>query len=169
MRRAGAVGAADASLASAFPLRLSRKRGGTSEVAPYFVDWVRRALDERFGKDLYEKPLKVFTTLDLDLQGPRARRNPRLKEAILRDVCGGDPEYFKALSPLTLAEADQRILGSNYGSIRPAVDIPWLVDRYMAGDLKLDEMVSARLPLEEAPSALARLDRGEALRQILIP
>jgi len=43
--------------------------------------------------------------LDLDLQGPRARRNPRLKEAILRDVCGGDPEYFKALSPLTLAEA----------------------------------------------------------------
>ena len=82
MRRAGAVGDADASLASAFPLRLSRKRGGTSEVAPYFVDWVRRALDERFGKDLYEKPLKVFTTLDLDLQGSAERALDRQLRAV---------------------------------------------------------------------------------------
>jgi S-(hydroxymethyl)glutathione dehydrogenase/alcohol dehydrogenase len=74
-----------------------------------------------------------------------------------------------SFEPLALAEADQRILGSNYGSIRPHVDIPWLVDQYMAGNLKLEEMVSARLPLDEAASALARLDRGEALRQILIP
>ncbi|NBW66068.1 hypothetical protein EBR44_09945, partial [bacterium] len=82
MRRASAVGDADASLASAFPLRLSRKRGGTSEVAPYFVDWVRRALDERFGKDLYQKPLKVFTTLDLDLQGSAERALDRQLRAV---------------------------------------------------------------------------------------
>ena len=41
--------------------------------------------------------------LDLDLQGPRAQRNPRLREALLNDVCGGDPDFFKAISPWTIA------------------------------------------------------------------
>jgi len=40
---------------------------------------------------------------DLDLDGPRARRNPRLRAAILREVCAGDLAYFRAISPLTLA------------------------------------------------------------------
>ena len=68
-----------------------------------------------------------------------------------------------------LAEADQRILGSNYGSVRPAIDIPALVDRYMDGDLKLDEMVSARRPLGAAPASLDDLEAGRALRTLLIP
>ena len=49
-----------------------------------------------------------------------------------------------SFEPLVLAEADQRILGSNYGSVRPAVDIPALVDRFMTGDLRLHELISAR-------------------------
>ncbi|WP_283136920.1 Zn-dependent alcohol dehydrogenase [Rhizohabitans arisaemae] len=71
--------------------------------------------------------------------------------------------------PLVLAEADQRILGSNYGSVRPAVDIPALVDRYMDGHLKLDQLVSRRATLEDAPHALEDLASGEALRTLLIP
>ncbi len=71
--------------------------------------------------------------------------------------------------PLVLAEADQRILGSNYGSVRPAVDIPALVDRYMDGSLLLDQLVSARRPLEAAATALDALADGSALRTLLIP
>lgn len=71
--------------------------------------------------------------------------------------------------PLALAEADQRILGSNYGSVRPAIDIPALVDRFMDGDLQLEELVSARRPLEDASAALDELDAGLALRTLLIP
>ena len=33
--------------------------------------------------------------------------------------------------PMVLAEADQRILGSNYGSCVPRRDIPMLVDAFM--------------------------------------
>jgi penicillin-binding protein 1A len=73
MRRAGAVGDADASLARAYPLRLARRRGSTGETAPYFVEYVRRLLEKRFGKDTYEQGLKVYTTLDLDLQGSAER------------------------------------------------------------------------------------------------
>jgi Zn-dependent alcohol dehydrogenase len=64
---------------------------------------------------------------------------------------------------------DGTILGSNYGSVRPAIDIPALVDRYMDGQLKLDEMVSARRPLEAARASLDDLQAGHALRTLLIP
>jgi S-(hydroxymethyl)glutathione dehydrogenase / alcohol dehydrogenase len=74
-----------------------------------------------------------------------------------------------SFEPLALAESDQRILGSNYGSIRPAIDIPALVDRFMDGELMLSEMVSGREPLESAESALAELASGRALRTLLIP
>lgn len=85
-------------------------------------------------------------------------------------VVGLPPDGAKAsFEPLALAEADQRILGSNYGSIRPAVDIPALVDRYVAGDLLLDELVSGRVPLDQAPAALDALEAGHALRTLLIP
>jgi S-(hydroxymethyl)glutathione dehydrogenase/alcohol dehydrogenase len=71
--------------------------------------------------------------------------------------------------PLALAEADQRILGSNYGSIDPHIDIPKLVDQFMDGVIDLESMVSARRPLEEAAEALEDLAAGSALRQLLIP
>jgi len=70
--------------------------------------------------------------------------------------------------PLALAEADQRILGCNYGSITPQRDIPRLVDEVMSGDLDLESMVSARRPLAEAAEALADLSSGRVLRQLLI-
>jgi S-(hydroxymethyl)glutathione dehydrogenase / alcohol dehydrogenase len=85
-------------------------------------------------------------------------------------IVGLPPTGAKAsFEPLALAESDQRILGSNYGSIRPAVDIPALVDRFMEGELMLNELISGREPLESAESALDELASGRALRTLLIP
>ena len=85
-------------------------------------------------------------------------------------IVGLPPTGARAsFEPLVLAEADQRILGSNYGSVRPSIDIPALVDRYMDGQLKLDPLVSARRPLSEALEALDELETGSALRTLLIP
>jgi penicillin-binding protein 1A len=67
MRREGMISDADASLAKAYPLRLATKTE-SGDVAPYFVEWVRQLLDQQFGRQLYEQGLKVYTTLDLDLQ-----------------------------------------------------------------------------------------------------
>ncbi len=67
MRRAGVIDDEQANLARAYPLQLAR-RVESGDVAPYFVEWVRRQLEERFGNRIYEQGLKVFTTLDLDMQ-----------------------------------------------------------------------------------------------------
>ena len=69
--------------------------------------------------------------------------------------------------PLALAEANQRILGSNYGSIDPQQDVPWIVDLYKAEMLDLDTMISGRRPLEEAAEALDDLAAGRTLRTLL--
>ena len=37
-------------------------------VAPYFEEWVRQILDDRFGSLLYTSGLRVFTTLDVRMQ-----------------------------------------------------------------------------------------------------
>lgn len=71
--------------------------------------------------------------------------------------------------PLALAEADQRILGSNYGGVRAHIDIPALVDAYMDGELRLDELISGRVPLSGAAPALELLQSGQALRTLLVP
>lgn len=71
--------------------------------------------------------------------------------------------------PQQLVDFDRRILGANYGGIVPAVDIPRLVDWYMEGKLLLDEMISARRPLEDAAAAIEDLSGGSPLRQLLVP
>ena len=90
MRRAGVVSAEDAQLARAYPLRLARKEE-SGELAPYFVEWVRRQLEDQFGEKLYTDGLKVYTTLDVDLQSA-AERN---LEKQLRAIEGGKYGAFK--------------------------------------------------------------------------
>lgn len=84
-------------------------------------------------------------------------------------IVGLPPQGTHAsFDPLALAEANQRILGSNYGSVDPHRDIPRLVDLHMEGRLDLEAMISGRRPLEEAASALDDLEQGRALRTLLV-
>src|SRR5687767_511485 len=81
MRDAGKVSEADASRARAYPLQLADK-SVTGEIAPYFVEWVRQQLDAQFGKQLYEQGLKVYTTLDIEMQSAAERALERQIRAI---------------------------------------------------------------------------------------
>ena len=90
MRREGAVSDADASLAKAYPLQLASKQEAGDQ-APYFVEWVRQLLEQKFGRQLYEDGLKVYTTLDADMQGAAERA----LEAQLRAIEAGRYGPFK--------------------------------------------------------------------------
>ncbi|MCI2976173.1 MAG: alcohol dehydrogenase catalytic domain-containing protein [Ferrimicrobium sp.] len=73
------------------------------------------------------------------------------------------------VDPLALAMNNQRILGSNYGSIDPAVDIPVIINAIANGVVDVVPLVSAEFPLGEAAIALENLAKGIGLRQLLIP
>ncbi len=62
----------------------------------------------------------------------------------------------------------QRLLGSNMGSTRLIVDVPRLVGLYQSGRLKLDELITQRYPLEKINEAIESMERGEALRNVIV-
>jgi Zn-dependent alcohol dehydrogenase len=72
------------------------------------------------------------------------------------------------IEAVDFADNSQRILGSKMGSTRLRVDVPKLVELYQQGRLKLDELITARYPLEEINEAIAAVKRGEALRNVIV-
>jgi Zn-dependent alcohol dehydrogenase len=72
------------------------------------------------------------------------------------------------IEAVDFADNSQRILGSKMGSTRLHGDVPKLVELYQQGRLKLDELITARYPLEEINEAIAAVKRGEALRNVIV-
>ncbi|HLB79529.1 MAG TPA: zinc-binding dehydrogenase, partial [Dongiaceae bacterium] len=70
--------------------------------------------------------------------------------------------------PGNFANDGQKVLGSKMGSARPRLDIPMIIDLYKQGRLKLDELITARYPLERINEAVAAVNRGEALRNVIV-
>ena len=54
------------------------------------------------------------------------------------------------------------------GGVRLAIDVPYYVDLYMQGRLKLDELVSQRLTLDEINRGFDDLRRGEVARSVIV-
>jgi Zn-dependent alcohol dehydrogenase len=67
-----------------------------------------------------------------------------------------------------IANDSARILGSKMGQATLSVDIPRLVGLYQQGRLKLDELITARYPLEQINQAIAAVNDGTALRNVIV-
>lgn len=66
-----------------------------------------------------------------------------------------------------LALYQKRIQGTLYGCGSPRREIPRLLDMYMAGQLKLDELITARYPLEEINAGYADMHAGRNIRGVI--
>ncbi len=64
--------------------------------------------------------------------------------------------------------AEKTLRGSLMGSNHFPVDMPRLVDMYMAGKLKLDEMISRRIRLEDVNDAFAEMKHGDIARSVIV-
>jgi Zn-dependent alcohol dehydrogenase len=73
-----------------------------------------------------------------------------------------------AFEPLITADWCQKILGSKMGETKVKIDIPWLVSHYRKGTLLLDELVSNRYPIEQINDAIAEVERGQVLRNVIV-
>jgi S-(hydroxymethyl)glutathione dehydrogenase/alcohol dehydrogenase len=62
---------------------------------------------------------------------------------------------------------EKKIQGSNMGSNRFRVDMPRYIDMYLAGHLKLDEMISREIQLADINDAFEALVQGEVARQVI--
>ena len=72
------------------------------------------------------------------------------------------------IEAVDLAGNSVRIIGSKMGDTRLSVDIPRLVELYRQGRLKLDELITARYPLERINEAIADVAKPDTLRNVIV-
>ena len=63
---------------------------------------------------------------------------------------------------------EKNIIGTKGGSINPVNDISQLIMLYKAGRIKLDEMITGRYPLDQINEAITSVEKGEALRNVIV-
>ncbi|WP_336660656.1 zinc-binding dehydrogenase [Leucobacter sp. USHLN153] len=82
---------------------------------------------------------------------------------------GLPPEGQKVeIDGLLLAYDGKTIIGSNYGGLVPARDFPRVASAYLSGALPLDELISARVRLDDVNEAFDAMRRGERTRSVIL-
>jgi S-(hydroxymethyl)glutathione dehydrogenase/alcohol dehydrogenase len=70
--------------------------------------------------------------------------------------------------PVSFAYTGQSLVGSKMGEVVISRDIPWMIDLYGQGRLKLDELISKRWSLEQINEAIADTRAGTARRNVIV-
>jgi Zn-dependent alcohol dehydrogenase len=86
-------------------------------------------------------------------------------QAVLIGMAGPDDRV--PIDPLSVTVEERVIRGCWYGSCRPAVDFPVLVDLYRAGRIRLDAMVKP-IGLADLDGAFAALRTGRTGRAVVV-
>jgi len=79
-----------------------------------------------------------------------------------------NPKDRTSLSTLSLPSQEKTVRGSWFGGARPRYDFPQLFALYKSGQLKLDELITRRYGIDEAPRAFADLEAGRNARGVIV-
>jgi Zn-dependent alcohol dehydrogenase len=144
------------------PLRLAAAFGATECVgaASNVGDTVRELTAGR-GADFVFDTVATPATLTTALGAARKGGTVVVTGLSRLDTVGSVPMF-----PFVMQE--KRLIGSVYGSGRPADDILRLVEWYRAGHLKLRELVSRTYTLNQIDEALAALASAEGARGVIL-
>jgi S-(hydroxymethyl)glutathione dehydrogenase/alcohol dehydrogenase len=102
--------------------------------------------------------------------------SPRVIETMLDCLHRGGEAYVIGISPHgsrisidpSLLIQERVLSGSSFGGSRQRVDLPMIVDLFMEGKVRLRELVSRRMELEEINRAFELLERGEVARSVIV-
>ena len=78
------------------------------------------------------------------------------------------PSDSTSVRTMTLPFEEKTLTGSYFGSCVPRVDFPRMLSLYMAGKLKLEELITRRYSIDEAPQAFADLQAGKNARGVIV-
>jgi Zn-dependent alcohol dehydrogenase len=79
----------------------------------------------------------------------------------------GMNEYLSSFDAVEFV-GGKMVTGCAMGASRIRIDIPRFVELYQVGRLKLDELISRRYPLEQINEAIKSVEKGEALRNVIM-
>jgi len=150
------------------------------DVADNKLEWARQfgatdTVDGRAGGTV-ERIKELTGGLGVDYSFEAAGRSDTLNEAIwCRDLAGTCVMIGVHSSEAAIRLPLQQFfnLGGSlrvswYGDCLPSRDFPLLCDLYLKGQLKLDEVVSSRIGLEDVDEAFHAMHAGRVLRSVII-
>ena len=142
-------------------LELARELGATHTVlaGPDAVDAVRGATDG--GAD---KAIETVGSEKVLLQAYEATR----RGGATVTVGLPHPDRMLTIPAVSLVAEERTLRGSYLGSCVPRDDIPRFVERYAAGELPVERLLTHRLPLDEINEGFDRLASGQAVRQAIV-
>jgi S-(hydroxymethyl)glutathione dehydrogenase/alcohol dehydrogenase len=73
----------------------------------------------------------------------------------------------RCLDPFVMSDSELKLIGSNYGSSRPAIDFPQLVDHYLNDRIDLDSLVTRVISLEEINDGYEEMKQGIGIRSVI--
>ena len=78
------------------------------------------------------------------------------------------PGDSTSVRTMTLPFEEKTLTGSYFGSCVPRVDFPRMLGLYLAGRLQLEELITRRYSIDEAPQAFADLQAGKNARGVIV-
>ena len=72
------------------------------------------------------------------------------------------------ITPYAMALGEKTLKGTMYGSVRPNLDFPRLVDLYLDGRLKLDQLISRTWTLDQINEGFEALRSGQVARGVIV-
>jgi S-(hydroxymethyl)glutathione dehydrogenase/alcohol dehydrogenase len=84
-------------------------------------------------------------------------------------IVGMAPQESRAsFDPLLFVNKETRLIGTWYGSARPRIDFPRMIELVQQGKLKVEELISRRYRLDQINEGFDRLGRGEVARGVIV-
>jgi S-(hydroxymethyl)glutathione dehydrogenase/alcohol dehydrogenase len=141
---------------------LARQLGATDCVNPADVDDIAAALIDMTDGGV-DYSFECIGNVEVMGQALRCTHKG-WGEAIIIGVAGAGEEIHARPFLLVTGRSWR---GSAFGGTRGRTQLPRLVDRYLQGRIKLDELVSQKLPLERINDAFDDLHRGDVIRTVI--
>jgi S-(hydroxymethyl)glutathione dehydrogenase/alcohol dehydrogenase len=141
---------------------LARRFGATDVLDPGAVGDVVAAIVELTGGGV-DYSFECIGNVDVMGQA-LACTHKGWGQAIVIGVAGAGEEIHAR--PFLLVTGRQW-RGTAFGGVRGRSELPRFVDRYMAGRVKLDEYVTATMPLEDVNRAFDLMHEGASIRSVV--
>ena len=144
-------------------LALAKNFGATTTVNASQGDAVSQVMEMtgQRGADVAFEVIGLGETIDQTITMTRRGGQAILVGVPRMDVNVNVPAFFGVVL------AEKTIKGCWYGSSNVHTDVPKLVELYRSGDLKLDELVSRTINLEDVNDAFAAMQSGELARSVI--
>src|SRR5215510_12222673 len=143
-------------------LEYAKQFGATHTINPGRQELVKtvRSLTEGRGADYAFEVIGLGKTIEQAYACAR--------QGGITIVVGAPSREDTVTIPAWSLMTEKVIMGSVYGSARPRVDMPKLIDMYVNKKIKLDELVTRSYSLDEVNEAMAALERGEVARSVVV-